>query len=288
MIPPQHGQRLRHLESPGDVPERGVEHPPPAEALRPGDRHDHRLLDRDLVPVGGVLGGLIEPVPRGGSPGEAGGGQHGHPRVDVHVVLLGGDGEVRQPRRDGAGRRADPHAVAGLVPAGMGDPLPAGHELVLHLDPEGVAHAAVPAADAGAGADGGGERGERAAGEGRPGVAHRPHRHDQVEGAQPGLVGEGVQGVGDLHLGAGGAQLAGGVVARLHRRVPRPAAAHDQHPGRRGGAHAGRSASASNSATRSRQTSRLARQKSTEVTSMPKRRPRSAAPSRPVEDSRSS
>jgi hypothetical protein len=77
----------------------------------------------------------------------------------------------------------------------VGHPLAAGHELVGGIIAEGVAHAAVPPAEAHTGRDGV-EQATLLLGRDR---AHRPHLRDQVESAQALGIQVGVERVADLH-----------------------------------------------------------------------------------------
>ena len=70
----------------------------------------------------------------------------------MQVVLLGDHVEVGEALRDGVGVD-DVHPIVTAIIAGMGHPLPASHELVLSLVAKGVAHPAMTAGQAGAGAN---------------------------------------------------------------------------------------------------------------------------------------
>ena len=101
-----------HIEIAGDVPIARAEQLALAPAPLPDHRHHHALDPGDVLAA------------------ERGRGEHVHQRIDVQVVLLGVHGEVGEAGGDGivAARDADVeiHDIAG-----MGDPLGAGHELVV-------------------------------------------------------------------------------------------------------------------------------------------------------------
>ena len=148
---------------------------------RPGDGHLHGAVGR-VVPGHGREGGRGEDAVRG---------------VDVEVVLFRLDLEVADPLDQLVAGLGHADGVADAVAARMRDPLAAGDELPERVAPEGVAHAAVAARDAGAPRHRLGDVGGPLAGE----LGHGPDRDDEVEGAEALGVVEGVErvGHGDLH-----------------------------------------------------------------------------------------
>ena len=93
----------------------------------------------------------------------------------MQEILLGVHREIIDARHDRVVARDVDLVVYDA--AGVADELPANHELVLDVVAERVAHTAVPAGTAGAGADG--PKQARLLIPFDPG--HRPDRHDQVD-----------------------------------------------------------------------------------------------------------
>src|SRR5688572_33399197 len=69
--------------------------------------------------------------------------QHRITRIDMHVILLRCDREIVESFGDWAGGWANIDLVRHAVVAGMRNPLPADHKLVLSLCAEGAAHTTV-------------------------------------------------------------------------------------------------------------------------------------------------
>ena len=201
--PPLHGGHLGHVELGHVMADRAEEDRAGAVPARPGHRHLHAL------------------GPRGGLRMEHRRRQDVVGGVDVHVVLLGVHPEVREAGRDRALMVDDRHLVV-LDAVGVGDELPADHELVVGRDPERVARAAVEAREADAALDGVQQRAQLRLGD----LAHRPDRDDQVEPIEP--VEQDVQGIRDLHGEPLVAEHPRVGVGERGRRVSLPAALDDQ------------------------------------------------------------
>ena len=111
----------------------------------------------------------------------------------MHVVMLAAHREVFQALHNGAGAAADVHGVINAVAAGVADPLAAGDELPFRILAEGVAHTAVAARQANAGA-------HRLADVHHVLVldlAHGPAGHNEVQAHQHIKIGQHVQRVAD-------------------------------------------------------------------------------------------
>ena len=121
----------------------------------------------------------------------------------------------------------DVDGVIGEI-ARMGDPVATGQKLPFDIGAEGIAHAAMPATDPQAGADG---RQDYLGGIRRQ-VAHRPYRHQQTLAGEEVGVAEGRQGIRQGNGAAGFAEQMGGKGGGLGRLMARPAAVDDEGVGR--------------------------------------------------------
>ena len=140
----------------------------------------------------------------------------------MHVVLLGAIVEVPDPLHDRIVRPGDVDAVVDDV-AGMGDPLPAAHELIFDRFAEGVAHAAVIARKADAAAHRRGKLVELLFLD----LGHRVDGNDQAHVGQAGIR-EGFCRVLDEDLEVFFLEHAGDDGSALLGLVPAPATPDDQ------------------------------------------------------------
>ena len=184
--------------------ERGIEDAALAVPPLPDDRHDDAFDPRRVLA------------------GKKCRGQHLVRRIDMHVVLLGAIGEIVDPLHDRVVAPGDVDAVVDDV-AGVGDPLAAAHELVVDRVAEGVAHAAVIAAEPDAASHRLGRGCELLLLDLRHGV----DRHDQAQVGDR-RVGEGFGRVLDVDLEAFLLEHAADDVGALLGLVPAPAAPDDQ------------------------------------------------------------
>src|SRR5262249_32082985 len=135
---PQYGAHLGYLEFLGHMAKRRVEDLTLAVPAFPHDRHDHAL---DPVGISTRESRRREDFVRG---------------IDMHVILLRAVVEIADALHDGIVAPRDVDAIIDDVPR-MRDPLAAAHELIGDALAEGIAHAAVEAAEPHAALDGPGQ-----------------------------------------------------------------------------------------------------------------------------------
>ena len=143
----------------------------------------------------------------------------------MQVVLLGVHAEITQTGRDRVLTIGDLDRVVDDV-AGVGDPLPADHELVLGAAAEGVGHPPVPAGNSGPAGNGVEQTAELLLAD----LALRPDRHDEIGLPQQVRIEIDVECLANGHLEAIVPQDTGEERRALVRLMPLPAARDQQCP----------------------------------------------------------